>query len=269
MTQSSANAAKFFDETGSRCTLQAGKYTVEVYALRYVHDLSFQLDCEATLTTPERQRAQELRAPGAQSAFIQRRACLQWLRGTAFGGLSPHTTKAKAVGSPANDQVISMSSSGAYAVFAASSSARQLGLDVEIPDAPYDTLRLAEELFSTLEIKALKEADPKTANALFYRIWRLKEAALKFHGCGLTQGLNSTRFIPNCAGHIIVCQKTRRGLHGSTAPAFFEGRVNNVDLALALPAMPGDEGLWQVAKATQRVQSQKLKTKTSQIRFGT
>lgn len=269
MTNRSAHLAKAFDAVGSRCMLQAGKHTVEIYVLRYVNDLSFQLDCETSLTGPERQRAQGLRASGAQSAFVQRRACLRWLRETAFGNLSSPTAKANALELPVNEYTISVSSSGPYAIFAASCSARRIGLDVEIPDETHNTSELAQELFSTFEAKALKEASPERANTMFYRIWRLKEAALKFHGCGLATGLNGTCFIPNSDGLITVYQKARRGLYGSTAPAFFEGRFNNLDLALALPAMPGDEGLWQVAKATQRVQSQKLKTKTSQIRFGT
>lgn len=269
MTNRSANLAKVFDAVGSRCTLQAGKYAVEIYVLRYVDDPSFQLDCETSLTGPERQRAQGLRASGAQADFIQRRACLRWLRETAFGDLPSATAKATALELPSNEYPISVSSSGRYAIFAASCSARRIGLDVEIPDETHSTAELAQELFSTFEAKVIKEANSETANAMFYRIWRLKEAALKFHACGLARGLNGTCFIPNSEGQITVYQKARRGPYGSIASAFFEGRFNNLDLALALPAMPGDEGLWQVAKATQRVQSQKLKAKTSQIRFGT
>ena len=269
MTNRSANLAKVFDTVGSRCTLQAGKHAVEIYVLRYVDDLHFQLDCETSLTGPERQRAQGLRASDAQADFIQRRACLRWLRETAFGDLPSATAKATVLELPGNEYTISVSSSGRYAIFAASCSARRIGLDVEIPDETHNTSELAQELFSTFEAKALKAASPERANAMFYRIWRLKEAALKFHGCGLAKGLNGTCFIPNSEGQITVYQKDRHRLYGSTASAFFEGRFNNLDLALALPAMPGDEGLWQVAKATQRVQSQKLKTKTSQIRFGT
>ena len=249
--------------------MEAGYYAVDIYLWRYVDDRSFQRDCLAELSTQERQRAQELYAPGARSTFVQRRAYLGWLLRENFGATSGPTKSGLNHTHPTSDCGISVSSSGTHAIYAVGSGIKRIGIDVEIADEKENIFAVADALFTDAETTALKQADPRTAADLFYRIWRLKEAALKFRGSGLAKGLNGTCFVPNSEGLITVYQKARRGLYGSTAPAFFEGRFNNLDLALALPAMPGDEGLWQVAKATQRVQSQKLKTKTSQIRFGT
>ncbi len=252
----STHLATAFKALGSLCTLQAGKYCVDIYVLRYVDDLPFLLACENTLTVLERQRAQALKAAGAKSAFVQRRACLRWLRDTAFGKNPTPTSKAKWDCGSKNNHVISVSTSGSYAVFASSASATHLGLDVEIPDDKYNSLELAAGLFSNLETQALKAFDSATADELFYRMWRLKEAGLKFQGCGLAQGLNNTLFIPNAQRQITVSQNFNRSPRASTASAFYESRVNDLDLALALPAEPGGEGLWQVARATQRAQSQ-------------
>jgi len=256
MREFSANLAEAFEQLGSRGTLQAGRYSVDIYLWRYVDDVSIRRDCQAALTSPERQRAQELHAPGARSAFVQRRACLRWLRGKNCDAMATPIKPASSHRHPENGRAISVSSTGTHAIFAVSPGIKKIGLDVEIANEKQNILALADALFSAEETTALRQADPRTATDLFYRIWRLKEAALKYRNCGLAEGLNDTLFIPDPQGGITVCQNPKGSRRVSTASAFFEGRFKGLDLALALPAMPGDAGLWQVAKATQQVQPQ-------------
>ena len=256
MTEFSANLAEAFEQLGSRGTLQAGRYSVDIYLWRYVDDRSFQQDCQAELTSPERQRAQALHAPGARSAFVQRRACLRWLREKNCDAMATPIKPASSHRHPENGRAISVSSSGTHAIFAVSPCIKNIGIDVEIAEKEQNVLALADALFSAEETTALEQADSLTTTDLFYRIWRLKEAALKYRNRGLAEGLNDTLFIPDPQGGITVCQNPKGSRGVSTASAFFEGRFKGLDLALALPAMPGDAGLWQVAKATQQVQPQ-------------
>ena len=249
--------------------MEAGYYAVDIYLWRYVDDRSFQRDCLAELSTQERQRAQELHAPGARSTFVQRRAYLGWLLRENFGATSGPTKSGLNHSHPTSDCGISVSSSGTHAIYAVGSGIKRIGIDVEIADEKENIFAVADALFTDAETTALKQADPRTAADLFYRIWRLKEAALKYRNCGLAEGLNDTLFIPTPEGGIAVCENPKGSQRASTASAFFEGRFKGLDLALALPAMPGDAGLWQVAKATQRDQLQNVETKTAQTEFGT
>ena len=254
MSEFNGDLATAFKQLGCRGSLEAGRFTVDIGLWRYVDDVSFQRDCQAALTTPERQRAQELHAPGARSAFVQRRAYLGWLLGTDSGAMFAPTKPTSNQDHLTNDRAISVSSTRTHAIFAVSPGIKKIGLDVEIANEKHNILALADALFSAAETTALKQADPGTATDLFYRIWRLKEAALKYRNCGLAEGLNDTLFIPVPQGGISVCQNPQGSRGVSTASAFFEGRFKGLDLALALPAMPGDAGLWQVAKATPQVQ---------------
>ena len=59
MSEFNGDLATAFKQLGCRGTLEAGRFTVDICLWRYVDDVSFQRDCQAALTTPERQRAQE------------------------------------------------------------------------------------------------------------------------------------------------------------------------------------------------------------------
>jgi len=108
--------------------MEAGYYAVDIYLWRYVDDRSFQRDCLAELSTQERQRAQELHAPGARSTFVQRRAYLGWLLRENFGATSGPTKSGLNHSHPTSDCGISVSSSGTHAIYAVGSGIKELAL---------------------------------------------------------------------------------------------------------------------------------------------
>ena len=64
MREFSANLAEAFEQLGSRGTLAAGRYAVDIYLWRYVDDRSFQRDCQAGARGP---LAANAKAPRDQS----------------------------------------------------------------------------------------------------------------------------------------------------------------------------------------------------------
>ena len=81
-----------------------------------------------------------------------------------------------------------LSHAGQYAVCAVGQGA--LGCDIELM-RPI-TERVAERFFHPSETAMLaSEPDPEQRQALFFRLWTLKESVLKAAGTGLTQPLNS------------------------------------------------------------------------------
>ena len=81
-----------------------------------------------------------------------------------------------------------LSHAGQYAVCAVGRGA--LGCDIERM-RPYSE-RVAERFFHPYETGLLaSEPDPERRQALFFRLWTLKESVLKASGKGLTQPLNS------------------------------------------------------------------------------
>ncbi|HEY7774389.1 MAG TPA: 4'-phosphopantetheinyl transferase superfamily protein [Marinagarivorans sp.] len=66
-----------------------------------------------------------------------------------------------------------------------------VGIDIEHPQRPIrDFMHIAERYFTAQESKALHlSANEQTQRALFYKIWTLKEAALKTVGAGISAGL--------------------------------------------------------------------------------
>lgn len=62
----------------------------------------------------------------------------------------------------------------------------QIGVDVEKIKTNFDTLRIAENFFSTKEIEALRACSENERAMAFYRCWTRKEAFIKAKGSGLS-----------------------------------------------------------------------------------
>ena len=84
-----------------------------------------------------------------------------------------------------------LSHSGNY--LAGAFSDREIGLDIQTTSPPHgDVLCIARRFFTPDEYKLLAAVkDPENQLELFFRLWSIKEAYLKYCGCGLRADLNS------------------------------------------------------------------------------
>jgi len=83
----------------------------------------------------------------------------------------------------------SLSHSGAYALVAVAHG-RDVGVDIEVPKADLECLKLAERFFAPAESQAIAKVHGEEQQRLFYRLWTAKEAYLKGRGVGLSLGLD-------------------------------------------------------------------------------
>jgi len=243
-----------FSQLHAKQVFRADRQRVACYAWHYHNDPDFTLACEASLSKAERMRANALGAPGFRQAFIQRRAFKGWLLRTLGHGESVlHTSGAgwhrRSLQRDTQGQSVSVTSTDALAIVALANCER-LGVDAEPPATDTDVRALAATLFTPEEHDSVQQASDNDARVLFHRLWRLKEAGLKYAGLGLAQDLNRFVFAGHGSGTLRVQSSSRPDQHvGMTTPAFFECRFMGLDLAVALPATSGGAGRWQVARA--------------------
>ena len=92
---------------------------------------------------------------------------------------------------------ISLSHSGNY--IACAFSCGEIGLDLQECIGPHtDILRLAKRFFTSREYEtllSLSKENEEQEKEIFFRLWAVKEAYLKYIGCGLRGELNS--FLPD------------------------------------------------------------------------
>jgi 4'-phosphopantetheinyl transferase len=65
-----------------------------------------------------------------------------------------------------------------------------VGVDVEVTDRPCSHLAIAEFVFSSAEVAALRRLSPAEMTERFFDYWTLKEAYIKARGLGLRLPLN-------------------------------------------------------------------------------
>jgi 4'-phosphopantetheinyl transferase len=69
-----------------------------------------------------------------------------------------------------------------------------IGVDIENTERPTFSLDLAESYFAADEVARLRAAAPAEQRAMFFRLWTLKEAAIKALGLGLGVPLDQVAF---------------------------------------------------------------------------
>lgn len=139
----------------------------------------------AWLGEPERARLARFVRAERRRQFIAGRALLRLALGRLLG-LAPESFaieerpgRAPALIHPAGAAVsFSISHSGAW-VACATSTATEVGLDIERIDPARDLLALAEHSFSPQDVEALRLCPPEERTAAFYRLWCLHEAHIK------------------------------------------------------------------------------------------
>ena len=145
----------------------------------------------------ERRRADRFRFARDRDAYIAAHALLRAML-SAQAEIAPHDWKfvASALGKPEIDPVLgrpdlrfSLSHTRGM-VACAVGLEHDLGVDVEAGRDTLPVIEMAQRHFAPAEAGLIAEVPPAERNALFYRIWTLKEAYVKATGEGITARLD-------------------------------------------------------------------------------
>ena len=156
--------------------------------------------CASVLSEAERQRADRFITEDGKSNFKQRRAFRRYCGAVALG--SPQLPsrvdfKATEKGRPYLPDLPNVRfsfSSCRFGFLAALSPTHGIGVDLEDQTRNLEAAELAHQLFSEGEAQAVEGVCGLVRLRTFYRLWTLKEAALKSIGEGLPIGLDTFEF---------------------------------------------------------------------------
>jgi phosphopantetheinyl transferase len=223
--------------------------------------------CLSVLSDGERSRAASLLQPEDRHRFAQRRALHRWL-GDVYAsedaGKNDFFTEDHAVNPTLQERSLFSDqpqlSCGHPAIswtttdhlcIAGVSRVASIGIDAEVPSEAIDFQAIAQAEFTIIE-SSLIDAKPRgEAQALFFRLWRMKEAGLKFYGRGLREGLACLSFQENQRGELYLAHMPSAwGDPHQLYPRFFETTVFGFNLAVALPAAVADDRHCPIATAT-------------------
>lgn len=260
-------AEALFADQLQRSTLTFDNQPVTFFGwpVRYEEELT--LCCLSVLSDGERSRAASLLLPEDRHRFAQRRALHRWL-GDIYAsedvGKNHFFTEDVAINPTTQQQSFFTDQphlrSGHYAIswtttanfcIAGVSRVASIGIDAEVPSQAIDFQAIAHAEFTIIESSLIDAKPREEARALFFRLWRLKEAGLKFYGRGLREGLASLSFQENereelYLAHVPSAWEDPHQLY----PRFFETTVFGVNLAVALPAAIADGRHCPIATAT-------------------
>ncbi len=156
--------------------------------------------CASVLSEAERQRADRFITEDGKSNFKQRRAFRRYCGAVALGSPQPlsrvdfkETEKGRPYLPDLPDVRFSFSSCR-FGFLAAWSPAHEIGIDLEDQTRNLEAAELAHQLFSEGEAQAVEGVCGLARLRTFYRLWTLKEAALKSIGEGLPIGLDTFEF---------------------------------------------------------------------------
>jgi len=181
-------------------TPTAARATTRVLYAPVSGDRTFSKRCASVLSGDEGLRGGRFVAESDQVRFTQRRAFRRFCGAIAFGASMPlseivftETENGRPwfPGSPACWFSFSSCRSG---MLGAWSWTHAVGVDLEDPSKDLEVEDLAREFFSAAEITAVERARGLARLQVFYRLWTLKESALKSIGEGLPYGLDTFEF---------------------------------------------------------------------------
>lgn len=164
------------------------------------HDPELTRYCASVLSDTELQRAGCFASEEDRARFVQRRAFRRFCAATVLGlsrSLSKIVFEETEDGRPylsdSPDLWFSFSSCR-LGFLGAWSSTHGIGVDFEDHTRDLEATELARRFFSRAEADVVEELDGLERLRVFYRIWVLKEAALKSIGEGLPFGLDAFEF---------------------------------------------------------------------------
>jgi phosphopantetheinyl transferase len=156
--------------------------------------------CSSVLSDAELERADRFTIQGDRILFKQRRAFRRFCGTLALGSpqcLSQisfdHTETGRPHLSGLPNFYFSFSSCR-FGFLGAWSATHGIGVDLEDHTRTLEAVGLAQQLFSAAEASAVDRHDGPASLRTFFRLWSLKEAALKSIGEGLPFGLDRFEF---------------------------------------------------------------------------
>jgi 4'-phosphopantetheinyl transferase len=167
----------------------------------FAQDRQASRHCAAVLSEAEALRAGRSVTEEVAAHFIERRAFRRYCGALALGSARPlgevdfrETEKGRPYLAEAPELWFSFSSCR-LGFLGAWSSTHAIGVDLEDRTRPLEAVELAQQYFLEAEAKAVAGlADARARLELFFKLWTLKEAALKSIGEGLPFGLDGFGF---------------------------------------------------------------------------
>jgi 4'-phosphopantetheinyl transferase len=163
-------------------------------------DSGFSSLCASVLSESELERANRFAAEEDRTEFEQRRAFRRFCGAIALGSpqllsdiVFEKTENGRPFLSDAPDIWFSFSSCR-FGMLGAWSSTHAVGVDIEDHTKEIEVVELAEQYFSAIEARVVAGMNGGERQWTFYRLWTLKEAALKSIGEGLPFGLDAFEF---------------------------------------------------------------------------
>ena len=205
----------------------AARRVVRVLYAPASQDPGFSECCASVLAPAELERAQRFAHEGDRHRFLQRRAFRRYCGATALALAAPlsrvHFIKT-AKGRPylaARPDVWFSFSSGRFGFLGAWSSTRDVGVDLEDRPRELETAEIADRFFCMAEADSVRMRKGQERSRTFYRLWSLKEAALKSIGEGLPFGLDAFEFELEPVPRVVRAPRAYGG------PARFHARFLN------------------------------------------
>lgn len=153
--------------------------------------------CASVLSEAELEQVARRSVKSHRAEFAQRRAFRRFCAATALDSILPlseitfaETTKGRPYCPDAPEFCFSFSSCR-FGMLGSWSSTCNIGVDIEDRTRDLEAVEIARQFFRTAETEVIKSLDPSAQKRTFYRLWTLKEAALKSIGEGLPFGLDT------------------------------------------------------------------------------
>lgn len=164
------------------------------------HDPEASKRCASVLSQNELQRADRFIKQDSKVHFKLRRAFRRYCGALALGSQQPlsqinfnETDKGRPYLPDSQDLCFSFSSCH-LGFLGAWSQTHAIGIDIEDQTRDLEAVELAQRFFSKTEAKAVEETHGEARLLAFFKLWSLKEAALKSIGEGLPFGLAAFEF---------------------------------------------------------------------------
>ncbi len=189
------------DNSGSSdLTLAPARHAAHVLYAPVSLDPEVTRHCASVLSDTELQRADRFVTESDKALFKQHRAFRRFCGATVLGSSQPlwqivfeETQNGRPYLSELPDFRFSFSSCR-FGFLGAWSSTHGIGVDIEDQTRSLEAVDLAHRFFSGAEANAVEGPGGLEHLRIFFRFWRLKEAALKSIGEGLPYGLDAFEF---------------------------------------------------------------------------
>lgn len=180
----------------SRAVPLMGAGAIEAAYMPVVHEDAVSELCKALLRSEETARAERFAYARDRHEYTQRRAFQRLCAALATASrsaLAEFDWAHDAKGRPElreNPEINFSFSSCALGILGAWSKTHRPGVDIEPLNAELNVTAMGEHHFTAREKQTLARCPDSTRQTLFFRMWRIKEAALKAIGEGLPFGLD-------------------------------------------------------------------------------